>query len=56
MTIPYGYANFTNALTTFGESVPVICLTGYELSGGSSVQCRANGEWSSKVTCERKGK
>ena len=56
MTISNGYVNFTNELTTFGESIPVNCLTGYALSGGNSIECLANGEWRTTVTCERKGK
>ena len=50
-----GYVNFTNAVTTFGQSVAVVCDSGYKLMGGSRLECLADGQWSMLVTCETSG-
>ena len=53
--IPNGQVDFINALTTYGESVPVICDRGYELKGDRNIKCLANSSWSSSTVCEIKG-
>ena len=52
VTIPNGQANFTNVQTTYKQSVPVNCVTGYELTGGTTIECLADGTWSKTTTCE----
>ena len=54
-TIDNGQANFTDALTTYGQLVPVICNLGYRLTGGTNIECLADGTWSKSVTCELVG-
>ena len=56
LTIDNGQANFTNVLTTPGNSVPVICDLGYKLTGGTEIECQENGLWSQTVSCEIVGK
>ena len=54
-TIAHGHIDFTNADTTFGQSVSVTCNTGYDLFGGHTIQCLADGSWSKTVSCVIKG-
>ena len=54
-TIAHGQVDFTNADTTYGQSVPVTCDTGYELVGGHTIVCLADGQWSKTVRCDIKG-
>ena len=54
-TIAHGQIDFTNADTTYGQSVPVTCDTGYKLFGGHTIQCLADGQWSKTVRCDIKG-
>lgn len=56
LTIANGQINFTNVFTTAGNSVPVICDVGYNLAGGSNIDCQEDGTWSQNVTCEIIGK
>ena len=51
-SVDHGSIDFTNANTTYGQSVPVTCDTGYKLTGGSSVECLIDGTWSKLTTCE----
>ena len=38
-------------------SLPIVCLEGFELSGGSSeMKCNADGEWTTSATCTPIGK
>ena len=55
VTIDNGQANFTDALTTYGQSVPVICNLGYRRTGGTNIEYTADGTWSKSVTCELGG-
>ena len=55
VTIDNGQANFTDALTTYGQSVSVICNLGYRRTGGTKIECLADGTWSKSVTCELVG-
>ena len=42
--------------TTFRSILSFECITGYEVSGSSSVECQADGNWSStNVQCNGKG-
>ena len=54
--LEHGKIDFTTAQTTYRSSAPVVCDIGYKLSGGNSVQCQADGNWSKTVTCEIVGK
>lgn len=56
MTIPNGFVDFTNAVTTFEQSLPVFCMEGYKLIGGSSIRCQVDGKWETSATCEIIGK
>ena len=53
--IAHGQIDFTNADTTYGQSVPVTCDTGYAIIGGHTIQCLAGGQWSKTVSCVIKG-
>ena len=55
MSIDHGIVDFTNTETTYGQSVAVSCETGYELTGGTSIQCLSDGTWSTHTTCEMIG-
>ena len=52
MAIANGLVNFTNVMTTFGQTLPIVCNKGYKLSGGSSIRCEVDGEWKTTATCE----
>ena len=52
MPIVNGFVNFTNVLTTFGQTLPIVCNKGYKLSGGSIIRCEVDGEWTTTATCE----
>ena len=54
-SVTNGHVNFTNAVTTYGHFVPVTCDAGYRLTGGSKIECLADGTWSDTVTCEVTG-
>lgn len=56
VTIPNGLVDFTHAVTTFGKSLPIVCVTGYKLIGGNSIKCQVDGEWETGATCEIIGK
>lgn len=51
-----GIANFTDSETTYGQFVPIICNTGYELTGGTGMVCLQDGMWSTYATCKLIGK
>ena len=46
-TVEYGTLD-----TTYGSLVPIVCNTGFELSGGTGTECLASGKWSTAVTCK----
>ena len=52
MQIANGLVNFTNVLTTFGQTLPAVCNKGHKLSGGSIIRCEVDGEWKTTATCE----
>lgn len=54
-SVTNGLVNFTNADTTYGHSVEVTCNTGYERTGGTSIECLDDELWSTSTTCEIKG-
>ena len=39
-----------------GSIVLVVCDNGYELVGGTAVECRGDGTWSDSVSCHETGK
>lgn len=49
-----GQVDFGNADTTFGQSFEVSCNSGYERTGGTSIECLGTGSWSTSTTCEIK--
>ena len=53
LTIPNGHVDLNNTTTTSGSVVPVVCDNGYELVGGSTVECREDGTWSDSVSCHK---
>ena len=52
VTITNGFVNFTKVLTTFGQTLPIVCEKGYKHSGGSTIRCEADGEWKTTASCE----
>ena len=50
-----GFVNFTNVLTTFGETLPIVCDIGYKHKDGSTIRCDADGNWKSVASCELVG-
>ena len=54
--IRYGQVNFTDANTTVGNVLPIICDSGYEVHGGYGIECTPHGYWEIHATCERAGK
>ena len=55
VTINNGFVNFTSVQTTFGQTVPILCNEGFELSGGSSLKCETNGKWTTTAACDITG-
>ena len=55
-TVANGSVDFSNALTTYGQSVPVSCNIGFRRIGGTSIECLADGTWSKTVNCELVGR
>ena len=53
--IDSGTIDFAGAITTYGSTVAVTCNTGYALTGGTVIECLADGTWSNTVTCQIKG-
>ena len=47
--------DLSTAVTTYGGTVAVTCNTGYTLTGGTKIECLADGTWSDTVTCEEGG-
>ena len=57
VTIANGFIDFTNVSTIFGISLPIVCLEGFELTGGTSeIKCKADGEWTTSAICTLIGK
>lgn len=54
-TIDNGQVYFSGVQTTYGQTVPVTCNTGYKLTGGTSIECLHDGSWSTSTTCEMIG-
>ena len=50
-----GSIDFSSVVTTYGSTVNVTCDTGYSLTGGTMIECLADGTWSNTVTCQIKG-
>ena len=55
-TIEHGHVNFTGHLTTFNQTVPVVCNVGYNLVGASNIACGSDGSWSTDTHCQAVGK
>lgn len=51
-TIANGQINFMDVQTTYRETVPVTCDIGYNLKGGTSIECLSDGSWSTTTSCE----
>ena len=47
-----GRVNLTDAPTTYGQTLDVDCDIGYQLTGGTKIQCLNDGSWSTYTTCE----
>ena len=57
MTIPNGFVDFTNVSTIYGMSLPIVCLDGFEITGGTGeITCKPHGEWTTSATCTPIGK
>ena len=52
VAVPNGLVDFTNKLTTYGQSVPVTCDRGYNITEETHIECLANGTWSRTSGCE----
>ena len=50
-----GYAMFDEQHKGTGDIVPVDCVEGYNIVGGHSTTCLADGSWSKAVQCRIKG-
>ena len=50
-----GYAMFDEQHKGTGDIVPVDCVEGYNIVGGHSTTCLADGSWSKAVNCRIKG-
>ena len=51
-TVANGIVEYGTLDTTYGSLVPIVCNTGFKLSGGTGTECLASGKWSTAVTCE----
>ena len=52
MTVANGFVDFTNVSTVYEMTLPIVCLEGFELIGGTSeIKCKAHGEWSTTASC-----
>ena len=56
LTIPNGKIEWGYTTTTPGSTVAVVCDNGYELVGGSALECRGDGTWTDSVSCQTTGK
>ena len=52
VTVQNGRIDFTNELTTYGQSVPITCDRGYNFTGETHIECLANGSWSKASGCK----
>lgn len=51
-TIANGQVVFSDGHTNYGQIVLVECDIGYQLTGGTSIQCLSDGSWSTSTTCQ----
>ena len=44
-TLEHGYASFDGMSVSFGATVPIRCVHGYEIGGPDHITCQANKTW-----------